>query len=114
MDVQYWYTEGRGSLVLVVVGDEDSHQDAGAPHLVTLAGRELDDQPSLPPGLQGQPGLELVQANIAKARSLLLCRETCRHNDLSTHSNLYWTFKRFQTFMRYDIPFLIEKAEFLE
>ena len=79
MDVQYWYTEGRGSLVLVVVGDEDSHQDAGAPHLVTLAGRELDDQPSLPPGLQGQQGSVLVQTNIVTARSLLLFRATCRH-----------------------------------
>ena len=54
MNIQYWYTECRGSLVLVVVRHVDPHQDAGAPHLVTLAGWELDDQPSLPPGLKGE------------------------------------------------------------
>ena len=52
MDIQYWYAEGRGSLVLVMVGDVDPDQDAGAPGLLPLTGRELDDQPSLPPGLQ--------------------------------------------------------------
>ena len=54
VDVQYGDTEGRWSLVLMVVGDVDPHQDAGAPHLLLLTRRELDDQPSLPPGLEGK------------------------------------------------------------
>ena len=54
MNIQYWYTECRGSLVLVVVGHVDPHQYAGAPHLLALTGGELDHQPSLPPGLQGE------------------------------------------------------------
>ena len=53
MYIQYWNTEGRRSLVLVVVGDIDPHQDAGAPHLVSVACGELYDQPSLAPGLEG-------------------------------------------------------------
>ena len=52
MDVQYGDAEGGRALVLVVVGDVDPHQDAAAAHLVRVAGRELDDQPPLPPGLQ--------------------------------------------------------------
>ena len=41
VDVQYGDTEGRWSLVLMVVGDVDPDQDAGAPHLVTVARWEL-------------------------------------------------------------------------
>ena len=52
MDVQYGDTEGRWSLVLMVVGDVDPDQDAGAPLLVTVPGRELDHQPPLPPCLR--------------------------------------------------------------
>ena len=52
MDVKYWDAECRGSLVLVVVGDVDPDQDAGAPLLVTVPGRELDHQPPLPPCLR--------------------------------------------------------------
>ena len=52
VNVQYWDTECRGALSLVVVGDVDPHQDAGAPHLVRVPGGELDHQPSLTPGLR--------------------------------------------------------------
>ena len=51
VDVKYRDAECRGSLVLVVVGDVDPDQDAGAPLLVTVPGRELDHQPPLSPGL---------------------------------------------------------------
>ena len=44
--------EGGRPLVLVVVGDVHPHQDAAAPHLVAVARRELDHQPSLPPSLE--------------------------------------------------------------
>ena len=36
----------------MVMGDVDPDQDAGAPHLVAVAGGELDHQPSLPPRLE--------------------------------------------------------------
>ena len=52
MNVQYWDTESRRSLVLVVMGDIDPDQDAGAPHFVAVACGELDHQPSLSPRLE--------------------------------------------------------------
>ena len=52
MHVEDGDAEGGRPLVLVVVGDVHPHQDAAAPHLVAVARRELDHQPSLPPSLE--------------------------------------------------------------